>query len=121
MVPWPFYSSRDDQDNDDAKSQNNFKSYYKTFNRVCRNDPENPGKMICKETNVSKPETETKCMSMKQIRTVRMEIVYTIIEDMILDRTLKKSQLILFKNYLMFLKTSLIIHHSLHFHKPLKI
>lgn len=26
-----------------------FNSSYKTFSKVCRSDPENPGRMICKE------------------------------------------------------------------------
>ena len=76
----------------------------------------NDDKRFAKKLMCLMEKQRLRSMSMKQNRIVRMEMVNTIIEDLILDRTLKKSQLILFKNYLMFLKTSLIIHHSLHFH-----
>jgi len=40
---------RDDY-NSNSNNNRNFKSSFKSFSRVCYNDPQNPGKMICKES-----------------------------------------------------------------------
>lgn len=37
--------------NDDNQNRFNYQSNFSSFSKVCYSDPNNPGKMICKETN----------------------------------------------------------------------